>query len=100
MENKNKLWIIIIVVIAFLAGYIISALTKQNITNTTVKPERIVDVDTTYNKIVLDSIEYNITKKDSVIYHIKYKMKNEVTKVLELDDSAAVKLFKELASGN
>lgn len=100
MENKNKLWIIIIVVIAFFAGYIISALTKQNITNTTVKPQCIVDIDTTYNKIVLDSIEYNITKKDSVIYYIKYKMKNEVTKVLNLDDSAAVKLFKELASGN
>lgn len=100
MENKNKLWIIIIVVIAFLAGYIISALTRQNTINTDVKSHRIVDIDTTYNAVVLDSIEYNIIKKDSVIYHIKYKMKNEVTKVLEFDDSAAVKLFKELASGN
>ena len=56
--------------------------------------------DTTYNKITLDSIEYNIIKKDSVIYNIKQEMKNEITKSFNLSDSAAVELFKELASGN
>lgn len=54
--------------------------------------------DTTYNKITLDSIEYNIIKKDSIIYNIKNKMKDEVTKVLELDDSSAVKLFEQLCA--
>lgn len=58
--------------------------------------EQIVVPDTTYNKIVLDSIEYNIIKKDSVIYNIKQEMKDEVTKSFELNDSSAVKLFKEL----
>lgn len=63
---------------------------KSEIIENTTKP------DTAYNKVVLDSIEYNITKKDSVIYNIKQEMKDEVTKSFELDDSSAVKLFKEL----
>lgn len=54
--------------------------------------------DTTYNKVVLDSIEYNIIKKDSVIYKIKQEMKDEVTKSFGLNDSAAVELFKKLVS--
>lgn len=60
--------------------------------------ENIVKPDTTYNKVVLDSIEYNIIKKDSIIYYIKQEMKNEVIKVLELDDSSAVKLFEQLCA--
>lgn len=63
---------------------------KSEIIENTTKP------DTVYNKIVLDSIEYNITKKDSVIYNIKQEMKDEVIKSFEFDDSSAVKLFKEL----
>lgn len=62
--------------------------------------ENIVKPDTTYDKVVLDSIEYNIIKKDSVIYNFKQEMKDEVTKSFELSDSAAVKLFRELASGD
>lgn len=58
--------------------------------------ENIVKPDTTYNKVVLDSIEYNIIKKDSIIYNIKQEMKDEVTESFELSDSSAVKLFKEL----
>ena len=62
--------------------------------------ENIVKPDTTYNKVVLDSIEYNITKKDSVIYNIKQEMKDEVTKSFELSDSVAVKLFKKLCTAH
>lgn len=60
--------------------------------------ETITKPDTAYNKIVLDSIELRIIKKDSIIYNIKNKMKDEVTKVLELDDSSAVKLFEQLCA--
>lgn len=56
--------------------------------------------DTDYNKVVLDSIEYNITKKDSVIYNIKQEMKDEITESFELSDSVAVKLFKELCTAH
>ena len=62
--------------------------------------ENIVKPDTTYNKVVLDSIEYNITKKDSVIYNIKQEMKDEVTESFELSDSVAVELFKELCTAD
>lgn len=62
--------------------------------------ENIVKLDTTYDKVVLDSIEYNIIKKDSVIYNFKQEMKDEVTKSFELSDSAAVQLFRELASSD
>ena len=60
--------------------------------------ENTIIYDTTYNKVVLDSIEYNIIKKDSVIYKIKQEMKDEVTKSFGLNDSAAVELFKKLVS--
>ena len=62
--------------------------------------ENIAKPDTTYNKVVLDSIEYNITKKDSVIYNIKQEMKDEVTESFELSDSVAVKLFKKLCTAH
>lgn len=60
--------------------------------------ETVTKPDTAYNKIILDSIELRIIKKDSIIYNIKNKMKDEVTKVLELDDSSAVKLFEQLCT--
>ena len=60
--------------------------------------ENVIIPDTTYNKVTLDSIEYNIIKKDSVIYKIKQEMKDEVTKSFGLNDSAAVELFKTLVS--
>ena len=61
---------------------------------------QVIVPDTTYNKVILDSIEFNIDKKDSVIYNIKQEMKNEVTESFELSDSAAVELFKELCAAN
>ena len=60
--------------------------------------ENVTKLDTTYNKIILDSIEYNIIKKDSIIYNIKQEMKDEVTKSFELSDSATIKLFKKLCT--
>lgn len=58
--------------------------------------ENVAKSDTAYNKVILDSIKYNITKKDSVVYNIKQEMKDEVTKSFKLNDNDAVKLFKEL----
>lgn len=60
--------------------------------------ENIVKPDTTYNKVALDSIEYNIIKKDSIIKHIKYEMQHEIKKVNTINDSTAVKLFKQLCT--
>lgn len=60
--------------------------------------DKLIQSDTIYNKVVIDSIEYNIIRKDTIIYNLKQEMKDEVTKSFELDDSSAVKLFKSLAS--
>lgn len=60
--------------------------------------ENITKPDTTYNKVILDSIEYNIKKKDSVIVEIKKKIKYEIEEANNLNDSDAIILFKQLAS--
>lgn len=46
----------------------------------------------------LDSIEYNIIYKDTVIYRIKEEMINDIKQVQTLDDSSAVIEFKKLVS--
>lgn len=95
MERKTKIWIIIITLIALLVGCIIGVVIKQNEIHTPVEHQLI---DTSYNKVILDSIEYRIIEKDSTIKKIKYQMKYEVNKVYTLDDSATVKLFYQLCT--
>lgn len=94
MEKRD----VIITVTRFIIGFIILGLIIFFTCNVNNKNNNEVVPDTTYNKIILDSIEYNIIKKDSVIYNIKKKMKDEVTESFELSDSAAVKLFKKLCT--
>jgi len=55
--------------------------------------------DTTTNSVVIDSIEYRIQYKDSVITNITYVYEEEILKAESLDDSSAVELFKELCTG-
>lgn len=62
------------------------------------KKDIIQIVDTTYNKIVLDSIQINIKQKDSVITKIKYRMQYEIKKVDTINNDSAVKLFKQLCA--
>lgn len=95
MERKTKIWIIIITLIAFLAGCIIGVVIKQNEIHT---PAKYQLIDTSYNKVILDSIEYRIIEKDSTIKKIKYQMKYEINKVYTIDDSATVKLFYQLCT--
>lgn len=61
------------------------------------KDNKYNNIDTTYNKITLDSIEYNINKKDSFIIEFKKKFEYEKEQVLNASDSANVELFKQLA---
>lgn len=98
MERKNKIWIFIIILIVLLVHCIIGIVIKQNTIHIPVEQQHINNVDTIYNKIVLDSIEYRIIEKDSTIKKIKYEMKYEVNKVYTLDDSATVKLFYQLCT--
>lgn len=49
---------------------------------------------------IIDSIEYNIIRKDSVITEITYIYEEEIIKANNLDDSSAVELFKDLCTGH
>lgn len=62
------------------------------------KKDTIQVIDTTYNKVILDSIQINIKQKDSVITKIKYKMQYEIKKVDTISNDSAVKLFKRLCT--
>lgn len=94
MEKVNKICIfIVILLVAFIAGYVVGDKQNQIIDN-----KDVVLPDTTYNKVTLDSIEYNIIKKDSTIYKLKEKVKDEIEKALNADDSIAVEQFKSLST--
>ena len=55
--------------------------------------------DTIYNYRYIDSIEYKISYKDSIVLNIKYVYEEEIIKAQNLDDSSAVELFKDLCTG-
>lgn len=94
MEKVNKICIfIVILLVVFIAGYIVGDKQNQIIDN-----KDVVLPDTTYNKVTLDSIEYNIIKKDSTIYKLKEEVKDEIEKALNADDSIAVEQFKSLST--
>lgn len=55
-------------------------------------------VDTTINKVRIDSIQLVIKTKDSIITKIKEHEEQEIKEAASLNDSSAIKLFKELVS--
>lgn len=55
-------------------------------------------VDTTYNKVILDSIQINIKQRDSIITKIKYEMQYEIKKADTISNDSAIKLFKQLCT--
>ena len=94
MEKVNKICIfIVILLVTFIAGYVVGDKQNQIIDN-----KDVVLPDTIYNKVTLDSIEYNIIKKDSTIYKLKEEVKDEIEKALNVDDSIAVEQFKSLST--
>ena len=54
--------------------------------------------DTTINHVRIDSIEYIIRSKDSIINNIKINTKHEIKIANVLDDDDVIKLFKQLVS--
>lgn len=55
-------------------------------------------VDTTINKVRIDSIQLVIKTKDSIITKIKENEEQEIKEAASLNDSSAIELFKELVS--
>ena len=99
MEDKVDIIIGVVIVSICIGLFFFGRYIGINVGKVKTKENTIIP-DTTYNKVVLDSIEYNIIKKDSVIYNIKQEMKDEVTKSFGISDSAAVELFKSMSSAD
>ena len=57
------------------------------------------NIDTTYNKVILDSINVEISKKDSVINNLKQRMNYEIEQAVNANDSIAVWQFQILVKG-
>ena len=96
MERINKICLIIVFgIICFIIGYCIA-----NDNNSKIDYNNVTLPDTTYNKVILDSIEYNIHKKDSTIVELKKRIEYEMEQAINANDSIAIEQFKELASSN
>lgn len=98
-ENKNKKLTITIMVLVSAIMCLLLYIFYNLKHNQKVKHEQtIIVIDTTYNTVVLDSIKYNISYKDSIVYKLKQEMKDEKDKVYNMSDNDAIKLFYELVS--
>lgn len=96
METINKIcFIIVFGVICFAVGYYIG-----NNNNEKTNYDNVIIPDTTYNKVTLDSIEYNINKKESTIIELKKRTKYEIEQAINANDDIAIKQFKELAGAD
>ena len=88
-------------IISFIIGIILGSIVSCGIINSIKKQNNTINIenaDTTYNKVVLDSIEYNIIKKDSIIVEYKNKFEYEKEQAINDNDSSAIERFKSLAS--
>lgn len=93
MDNKTKNIILIIagLIIIVLACYI-------SIDKTINNKYEVKLIDTVYNHIVLDSIQYNIIKKDSIIYNYKEQMYEEIKKNNDASTDDVVRTFYQLVA--
>lgn len=95
MEIINKIcFIIVFGIICFSIGYYIGN------NNEKTNYDNVIVPDTTYNKVTLDSIEYNIHKKESIIIELKKRTKYEIEQAINANDSIAIKQFKEFAGAD
>ena len=95
---KNIIFLIIVLIIIIGAGiyfYINCYFYNKHADINTIEYN-----DTIYNKVILDSIEYNIQQKDSVIVNLKNEFENEKYKIYTYSDSIVIEQFKQLASSN
>lgn len=85
---------LIYLIIIFVLIFIVSRLSIKN----DVSVEPVKPVDTTYNRVVIDSIEYNIIKRDSIIVQIKDSIIYELQLNQTADDSTVIVNFQKLLS--
>ena len=97
MVIGNKKWHS---VFAFVFGIVISIICCNILDNKYKEHTNINKIDTTYNKVLLDSIEYNIELKCSTIVELKRLSKYETEQAINSNDSTAIEQFKSLAGAD
>lgn len=96
---KDKLYMILSIIFLIIIIVLGISIRKYNIEN-----RRLQDIVNYYNSIdsnvveKVDSIEYNIQIKDSIIYELKKEYINEIEVVKANNDIDALGQFKELVS--
>lgn len=96
---KDKLYMILSIIFLIIIIVLGISIRKYNIEN-----RRLQDIVNYYNSIdsnvveKVDSIEYNIQIKDSIIYELKKKYIDEIEIVKANNDIDALGQFKELVS--
>ncbi len=87
---RDLIYLIIIFVLIFLVSRLSI---KKDVPVEPIKP-----IDTSYNRVVIDSIKYNIIKRDSIIIHIKDSIIYELQLNQTADDSTVIINFQKLLS--
>lgn len=87
---RDLIYLIIIFVLIFLVSRLSI---KKDVLVEPIKP-----IDTSYNRIVIDSIKYNIIERDSMIIHIKDSIIYELQLNQTADDSIVIINFQKLLS--
>lgn len=96
---KDKLYMILSIIFLIIIIVLGISIRKYNIEN-----KRLQDIVNYYNSLdsnvveKVDSIEYNIQVKDSIIYELKKKYIDEIEVVKANNDIDALGQFKELVS--
>lgn len=93
MDNVFKAikYLIIILFIIFIITFLL-VIKNQNNKN------KIILQDTTYNHIILDTINKTIHTKEEIIIDLKYRKDEDIKNALNADCTTAVNQFKELVA--
>lgn len=96
--NKNLKHDLIIAVIMLISVFCIIIAIPFNPKKDIKNEDAAIQIDTVYNKIILDSIRYDIRNKDSIVIKLKKQITYEVKQAISANDSIAIEQFKQLAS--
>lgn len=93
MDNIFKAikYLIIILFIIFIITFLL-VIKNQNNKN------KIILQDTTYNHIILDTINKIIHTKEEIIIDLKYRKDEDIKNALNADCTTAINQFKELVT--
>lgn len=93
---KSKIFLIVLILIIIIQAVFNIIFVVNNNLNIN---DKIPNIDTTINRIIIDSIEYNIIKKDSIKWNIINKYYEDSSEIINASDSTTVAKFYEFING-